>query len=89
MDLLKASILKAQEGDLLTYYYDNSDESTKQLIPQSYFENIEDLLSIDDCWLINPKSILHYQKRACYYTKKVISEFLKNTDDEAVNNSLL
>ena len=82
LDLLKASILKALGSDVITHGYEFSDEATRQLIPSSYFENVDHLLSIDEVCLIKPKSINYYKERATFYTQKVISEFLKQNEDE-------
>lgn len=82
LDLLKASILNALGSDILTYYYEHSDETIRQIIPSSYFENVDDLVSIDECSLIKVESIEYYKSRATYYTKKVVSEFLTLNEEE-------
>ena len=82
LDLLKASILNALGTDILTHIYEYSDETVRQIIPFSYFENINELVSIDECWLIKVESIEYYKSRATHYTKKVISEFLRLNEDE-------
>lgn len=82
LELLKASILNSLGPDILTHNYKYSDEATRQLIPFSYFENVEELLYIDKCWLIKAESIKYYKSRATHYTKEVISEFLKLNEDE-------
>lgn len=82
LDLLKASIANAYGYNLLTHRYDSADEATKQMIAISYFEKIDNLITIDDCWLIKPKSIKYYRNRAQYYTQKVISKFLTENDEE-------
>lgn len=78
LDLFKASILNALGEDILTHKYDVADENTQQIIPRTYFENVEELLKIDKSWLIKSKDIVFYQNKARYYTEKVLSEFYKN-----------
>ncbi|QSE96510.1 hypothetical protein [Fulvivirga lutea] len=77
LDILKASILRAHDEDLLTRNYDFADSEVKQIIKPNYFENVGPLLSIDKSLLINPDSILKYQKLAIKYTKKVLYRFIK------------
>lgn len=75
LELLKASIINAFGKDLLTLNYFGAGEEVKQIIQPKYFENIDNYLDINSCWLVNPESIIYYQKRAVKYTKDVLTKF--------------
>ncbi len=79
LNLLKMSILNTFGNDILTSLYSICDDSTKQIIPPSYFENINKLNSTDDL-LISSKSIKKYKELAQKYTYDVLVEYIDNCE---------
>jgi hypothetical protein len=80
LTLLKASILNSIGVDPLKFLYDQSDDSVKQMIPDEYFENLEELKTIDESWLIKSKSIKTYRYLAAKYTAQVLENYVKQAN---------
>lgn len=82
LELLKASILHALGADFLTHKYEYADESTKQIIKPSYFEEVSPYLALDETELISQTQILRYLQLAQTYTKRYLGYFYKKYNSE-------
>lgn len=82
---LKKSILNAFDEDILTSKYYYSDDATKQLIKDNYFEDIEEILK-NDYPIISKDSIQKYKEIASIYTEKALIDFFKSSEQYDLNS---
>ncbi len=82
LKLLKASILRSMDDNMLTHLYDKADDGVKQIMPPTYFENVDDLMEIDENRLIKAESINLYKKFAIKYTLLALKKFHQKLNNE-------
>jgi len=75
LNILKASIMNAFEGNILKDYFESTDIAERQMISKHYFEPIDHLNNINKDEFINPKSIIDYKNKATLYSIKALEEF--------------